>query len=207
MESVPSFNELSNSKFYNISCSNCYVNINNKRNGKNYSWSLIFLILLLNISLSFDYFPRIIETNNETIVIPLFTNQSDKKFKIIIDGNEFHVDVKRCIITYFTYNFSDFKLNESKKIIINDQVVLVRFVENPRDYYDELFEYAYCSASINEILKKTDAIDEIIKNFQTQNNASNFFNNYLHCLTCLVYIAILLIIIIVIYIFKEKLVL
>lgn len=203
MEGIKSFNKLSNSKFYNSIYSNRYDNINTKRYCKNYSWCLIFLIFLLNISFSFDYFPKIIETNNETIVIPLFTNQSDKKFKIIIDGNEFYVDVKRCIITYFTYNFSDFKLNESKKIIINDQVVLVRFVENPKDYYDELFENVYCSANINEIIKKIEIKKENRKEFNIQNDILNFFNNYQY----LIYIPLVLIIIVIIYILKEKLIL
>lgn len=210
MESFEYFVKFCNCKCNSFISSIGFINTNIKGGGKNYTWCIVILLLIfLNISYSTDYFPKIIETNNAEITIPLFTNDSDKVFKIKIDDEEYTVNVKKCIIEYFTYNFKDFKIGDSKKIFINNEIVLVRFVENPSDYYDELFSKAVCYSDLKEITK--DIIIDLNKTVEKVKNEKKFedlLNNINEFITSnIFYISISIILVfsaVLIYILKNK---
>lgn len=200
MESISSIYKFCNSK-----CGFIFNNISNvityfKRNYKNYTWCIIFL--LFSIAFSYDYFPTYLEVNTTYIKIPLFTNSSNKIFNIQVDDKIFNISVERCKVTYFEYNITNFVPGGYKVFVINNKTVFVKFSNESKDIYEELFRNAVCYERF-EYEKERDILTSIKnknnKTFLPQDLLKSLMDNIIYIITIITATFIIL----AIYFFKK----
>lgn len=159
--------------------------------------------MLIGITLSHDYFPTYIETNTTHIKIPLFTNTTDKIFYIYVGDKIFNISVKRCTITYFEYNFSNISVGMYKILLINNKTVFIKFSNESKDYYDELFSNTICYESF-EIQKTNEKrFIEVLKKERFNLFFTNIINFLKQNLLYLTFFISLIIVSLIIYFYRK----